>query len=84
MSKVDHIRNGLINKILSIQNEEFLLALDKLIASSSTDDRPVELSEEQKLMLSMSEQDIIEGNISDENKVRERTMEWLKARKSQQ
>jgi hypothetical protein len=30
MATVDNIRNGLIGKILSIRNKDFLVALDKL------------------------------------------------------
>jgi len=34
MATVDKIRSGLINKILTIKNKDFLEALDKLIFSS--------------------------------------------------
>jgi len=37
MATVDNIRNGLIDKILSIKNKDFLVALDNLITSSSSD-----------------------------------------------
>ena len=36
MATIDNIRNGLIDKILSIKNKDFLQALDNLIASSSS------------------------------------------------
>ena len=56
MATVDKIRNGLIDKILSIKNKDFLEALDKLVSSSSSESEIVKLTKEQKTMLEMSEQ----------------------------
>ena len=42
MATVDNIRNRLIDKILSIKNKDFLVALDKLITSSSSESEIVE------------------------------------------
>lgn len=47
MATVDNIRNGLIDKILSIRNKDFLVALDKLITSSSSESDIIELTQEQ-------------------------------------
>ena len=63
MATVDKIRSGLIDKILSIRNKNFLIALDNLISSSSTDTEIVELTDEQKEMLEMSEADIKNGRL---------------------
>ena len=57
MRSIDLIKNSLIDKILTIKNQDFLAALEKLIDSSSTVSK-VELTEEQKLILLMSEDDI--------------------------
>jgi len=54
MATVDNIRNGLIDKILSIKNKDFLEALDKLISSSASESEKIELTNEQKKMLEMS------------------------------
>ena len=62
MKSIELIKNRLIDMILTIKNQEFPTALDKLIDSSSTASK-VELSEEQKLMLLMSEEDIREGRL---------------------
>lgn len=79
MATVDNIRNGLIDKILTIQNKEFLVALDKLIASSATAETDVaKLTTEQKLMLEMSEDDIQHGRVSTQFELRKKTSEWLK------
>ena len=77
MTTVDNIRNGLINKILSIRNREFLEALDKIISSSSTETEIVDLTVEQKEMLEMSELDLKEGKIISQSDMDKRNLEWL-------
>lgn len=80
MATVDNIRNGVINKILSIKNRDFLEALDKLIASSTPASSIVELTDEQKLMLEMSEQDIKNKKLISQEAMDKRNLEWLNAR----
>lgn len=77
MATVDNIRNGLIDKILSIKNKDFLVALDKLIASSYSDSEIVELTKEQKTMLEMSEADIKSGRLISQEAMDKRNLEWL-------
>ena len=79
MTTVDKLRNGLIDKILSIKNKDFLEALDKLISSKSSDSSIVELSNEQKIMLKMSEEDIENGNLISQEAMDKRNLEWLNA-----
>jgi len=79
MGTVDKIRNGLIDKILSIKNKDFLLALDKLISSSASESEIVELSDEQKMMLEMSEEDIKNGKLISQDAMDKRNLEWLDA-----
>ncbi len=77
MATVDKIRNGLIDKILSIKNKDFLVALDKLISSSASDSDIVELTDEQKAMLEMSENDIEKGRLISQSAMDKRNLEWL-------
>jgi len=77
MATIDNIRNGLIDKILTIQNKEFLVALDNLISSSSTENEVVELTKEQKKMLEMSEADIQNGRLISQEAMDKRNLEWL-------
>ncbi|WP_299016937.1 hypothetical protein [uncultured Polaribacter sp.] len=79
MATVDKIRTGLIDKILSINNKEFLEALDKLISSSKSESEIVELTNEQKLMLEMSEKDIKDGTLISQEAMNKRNLEWLNA-----
>lgn len=77
MATVDKIRSGLIDKILSIRNKDFLLALDNLISSSSADNQIVELTAEQKEMLEMSDADIKNGRLISQEAMDKRNLEWL-------
>ncbi len=77
MATVDKIRNGLIDKILTIRNKEFLGALDKLISSSASETDIVKLSDEQKQMLQMSEEDIENGRLISQDEMEKRNLEWL-------
>ncbi len=79
MATVDNIRNGLIDKILSIKNRAFLEALDKLISSSAPESDIVELTDEQKIMLEMSEEDIKNGKLISQEAMDKRNLEWLNA-----
>ena len=74
MASVDKIRNGLIDKILTIKNKDFLEALDKLISSSAY---YIELTNEQKELLEMSEKDIENGRLISQEAMVKRNLEWL-------
>ena len=76
MATIENIRKGLIEKILSIQNKELLEALDTLVsADKSVSDRS--LTEEQKSMLQMSENDIASGQLISQEAMDKRNLEWL-------
>ena len=77
MANAENIRNGLIDKILSIKNEEFLRALDTLIISSAFDSETIVLNDEQRLMLEMSEKDIQDGKLISQDAMNKRNLEWL-------
>ena len=77
MATVGNIRNSLINKILAIKDKEVLVALDKLI-SLKENDEVVELTEEQHILLEMSEDDIAKGRMVAEDDLFYKEREWLK------
>jgi len=79
METIDKIRNGLIDKILSIKNRDFLEALDKLVSSSSSESEIIELTNEQKAMLEISEKDIKNGKLISQEAMDKRNLEWLNA-----
>ncbi len=75
MTTVDKIRNSLIDKIISIKDKEILEAIDKLVSLSTSD--IVELTNEQKKMLQMSEDDIEKGQLIAQDEMNKRNLEWL-------
>jgi len=81
METVDQIRNSLIGKILTITNTDFLLALNNLISSSSVASAETELTEEQELMLQMSEDDIHYGRTISQDDLKSNTKAWLNTKK---
>jgi hypothetical protein len=80
MSTVNALRSGLIEKILAVKDRELLLALDQLVSSSYPKPTGNNLSEEQLLMLEMSQQDIETGNLISQEAMIARNLEWLKGK----
>jgi Zn-dependent M16 (insulinase) family peptidase len=77
MKTTDSIRNELIDKILSIRNTDFLKALDKLVATSTQADT-ISITNEQREMLEMSENDISVGRLISHDELDSEDREWLK------
>jgi len=77
MATIENLRNGLIDKILSIQNKDFLEALDTIISNDSKKAKEKILTPEQKIMLEMSEDDIINGRLISQEAIEKRNLEWL-------
>lgn len=44
MASIDHIRNSLIDKLLSIKNKEFLIGLEGIVSNSNTENDTIELT----------------------------------------
>lgn len=79
MEAIDDIRNLLISKLMTIKDRDILSAIDTLI-SSSVQNQKIELSEEQILMLKMSEEDIKNGRVITQEELFEKERLWLKNR----
>lgn len=78
MNHTDILRNSIIDKLLTISNKDYLAALYQLVDNSSVDKDIIKLSEEQILMLQLSDRDIAEGRLSSQEDVDKNDMEWLK------
>ena len=78
MISTNDIRNKVIDQIMAIKDADFLRALSDMIERAHVQENAVQLTEEQKLMLAMSEEDIKEGRTIDQLTLNEREMEWLK------
>ncbi|WP_222933055.1 hypothetical protein [Fulvivirga aurantia] len=63
---------------MAISNSDYLKALEKMIDSSNIQEKLIALTEEQKLMLTMSDEDIKTGRIIDQEALNKQELEWLK------
>ncbi|MCB0488480.1 MAG: hypothetical protein R2820_05515 [Cyclobacteriaceae bacterium] len=78
MISTSDIRNKIIDQIMGIKDAEFLRALSEMIDKSRVQGNAVQLTEEQKVMLAMSEEDIEGGKTIDQLTLNDRELEWLK------
>lgn len=78
MMTIDNIRNSIIDKLLTISNKDYLSALYKIVEISSTDDDKVKLTEEQILMLKLSDKDIDNGKLISQSQLDKNDLKWLK------
>ncbi|MDR9486851.1 hypothetical protein [Salibacter sp.] len=77
MATVDKLRNDLIDKILTIRNKDILIALNKLVSSGSTDADIIELTDEQRELLQMSDDDIKNDRLISQEAMDKRNRQWL-------
>ena len=78
MPTTDHIRNGIIEKLLTISNKDYLTALFQLVKNSTSDMEKVKLTEEQIVLLKLSNRDINEGNLIPQSQLDKSDLKWLK------
>ena len=78
MNRVDNLRDSIIDKLLTISNKDYLNALYQLVNKSTVDNDVVELSEEQVVMLQLSEQDIANGRLISQSELDKSDVEWLR------
>lgn len=78
MNRIDILRNSIIDKLLTISNKDYLTALYQLVDKSSVNSDVVELTEEQVIMLRLSEQDIENGRVITQDQLDKSDIKWLK------
>jgi hypothetical protein len=78
MAQVDNLRNGIIEKLMSISNKDYLKALYELIDNSKHEKGKINLTEEQILMLKLSDKDIKQGRLKPQNQIDKEDLQWLK------
>jgi hypothetical protein len=78
MTRTDQIRNGIIEKLLTISNKDYLKALYQIVNNSPTSNDIVKLTEEQIVMLKLSEKDIKEGKTITQSQIDKADLKWLK------
>jgi 2-phospho-L-lactate transferase/gluconeogenesis factor (CofD/UPF0052 family) len=80
MTSATDIRNKLIDKLMAIQDVDYLKALSNIIDRSGVEQDIIPLTEEQKIMLAMSDEDLKTGRIIDQITLNERELRWLKGK----
>ena len=78
MAAADNIRNSIIDKLLTISNKDYLSALYQLVEKSAVDNDLVKLTDEQMLMLKLSDNDIKNNRLISHDQLDKEDKEWLK------
>lgn len=78
MSSTDTLRNDIIDKLMTISNKDYLSALYQLVNASSVDQDTVQLTEEQILMLQLSDNDIKDEKLISHDQLDKDDLQWLK------
>jgi hypothetical protein len=78
MTAADNIRNSIIDKLLTISNQDYLSALYQLVSTSKVDEEIIQLSEAQLVMLNSSEDDIKNNRLMSQDELDKMDLEWLK------
>lgn len=75
MKAINTLKTSLIDKILTIENQELLEALQTIV--NSTSDEKVKFTDAQKTMLQMSEDDVKYGRLTSQEDLDAEDMAWL-------
>lgn len=78
MTTIDNLRNNIIDKLLTISDQDYLKAIYKIVENSSVDQSVVHLTDEQILMLQLSDDDIEKGRLIPQTEVDQQDLKWLK------
>ncbi|MDR6785249.1 hypothetical protein ABIE26_003948 [Pedobacter africanus] len=78
-SSLDNLRNSIMEKLMAISDKDYLVALNKLLESSTAENDVVKFSKEQIIMLEMSDEDIRKGDTITQEDLDKEDLKWLKA-----
>ena len=78
MKATDILRNNIIDELLTIDNNDYLSALYQLVKRRSIDNDTVKLTDEQILILQLSDADIQNGRFIAQNQLDHDDLQWLK------
>ncbi len=80
MTQIDIIRNGIIDKLLTITDKNYLSSILNLLDNSNVHSEKIKLTKEQKTILQFSLNDIKNGDIISNEDVLKSDLEWLKGK----
>jgi hypothetical protein len=78
MTKVDTLRNEIIEKVLCISDKDYLNAINYIVDNKEFNNNVVKLTKEQKLMLDLSDMDIKNSAIITHEDLMKKKQAWLK------
>jgi len=78
MNATDTLRNNIIDKLLTINNKDYLSALYQLVNTSSVGYDTIQLTEEQISMLQLSDKDIIDEKLIHQDQLDKDDLQWLR------
>lgn len=78
MENIETLRASLVQKIFSTENITLLEAINKIFSSTETEDKKYKLSENQKKLLQLAEEDIEYGKLVSDEELRKMDEEWMK------
>ncbi len=76
MTTLESIKNRLVDRILAVQDEKFLEAVERIFVTTQKEEI-VKLYPEQREMLMMSDADIAEGNVVSESELEKLDSQWM-------
>lgn len=76
MEGIEILKNNIIERILSSRNEKLLEAINSILDSTTSNDT-IPLSKDQVEMLSMSDNDIENGDFMSQEELDKLDSEWL-------
>lgn len=77
MTRLDTLKNRLIDSIMASKNEKLLSSLEAIMTSVN-DEEPIDFTSEQLEMLMLAEEDIKAGRFLSQEELDNQDAEWLK------
>ncbi len=80
MTKVDSLRNEIIEKVLCINDTDYLNAINQLVNKQSITAAISTLTKEQQLLLNLSEEDILQNRTISQEELMKKSKAGLKGK----
>ena len=78
MENLETLRASLVQKIFSTDNLNLLEAINQIFSSTEVEEKEYKLSENQKKLLMLAEDDIKYGRLVSDEELRKMDEEWMK------
>lgn len=78
MENIETLRASLVQKIFSTENINLLEAINQIFSSTEIEEKKYKLSENQKRLLLLAEEDVEYGRLVSDEELRKIDEEWMK------